>query len=327
MFGLATCGGGDDENVEGLLDRAFQNLPASMDVKLEAELVGFDGTDKPLRIRAAGPYRTGDGELPSLDIDLEANPSGAQPVSLGVVSAEGRLFIKFEDTAYELPQPEQDSGGSNPCSEKGLRIDPRPWVENAESEGDEKVAGVETTHASGTLDSDQMLRDLNRFISRCGALLGATGANFEALSAKQIDEAARELGDPHFDVYVGKDDEIIRRLSAAIDIKPRADGEDEPDPRPLSIKFSIEFGNVNGGQTVEVPARSRPLADLTSQLGVDALGNGLGLESEQQDQPESTDEEQQPAVDAFQAYADCLDQLDPDDTEGLERCSALLNEP
>jgi hypothetical protein len=111
-----------------------------------------------------------------------------------------------------------------------------------------------------------------------------------------------------------------------------------------SLRFSIEFADVNGDQTVEAPANSRPLSELTSQLGAGALNGGLGglgggAPSGEQEQPPAGSAEPPaagggagtprtpqapPGVENFQNYANCLDQAEPDDTEALQRCSALL---
>jgi hypothetical protein len=313
-----------------------------MDLRLEAEIdvQGLEGFDKPIRIQASGPYRSTKDKLPSFDIDLEVSTGGpGSTISTGRLSTGDRAFVKFGDSFYEVDPKEVakanrqlDGGEGGTCTRKGIGIDPRPWVEDAKDDGDEKIAGVNTTHVSGRLDVDRMLRDLNRFVSRCGALLGtAAGEVPSALKQSDIDKIAQLVNDPSFDVYVGKEDDIVRRLSASIDVKvPQQDQEGIGGIEGGSLNFSIEFADVNGDQQIEAPARSRPLSELTSQLGADALNGGLNLEG----QPDATqspsqgdDQPARPGTDDFKNYADCLDQVNPNDTVGLERCSALLNAP
>ena len=316
-----------------------------MDLKLDAEISvqGLEGFDNPIRILASGPYRSNEGKLPSFDIDLDLSAGGpASTVSTGRLSTGERAFVKFGDTFFEVDPKEiaaanrqLDSQGGGSCTRRGIGIDPRPWIENAKDRGEEQVAGVKTTHVSGSLDVDRMLRDLNEFVRRCGSLLGtAAGGAPEPLSRSDIDKIAQIVNDPSFDVYVGKDDGIVRRLSASVNVKvPQEDQESVGGIEGGSLKLSIEFANVNGDQKIEAPAKSRPLSELTSQLGANALSGGLGLgsgdsgEDETADPPASDGEAKEPAVDDFQKYADCLDRIDPDDTAGLDRCSALLNAP
>jgi hypothetical protein len=320
--------------VEELLDRAFQRPLDSMDLELDAELSveGIDALDKPIRIRASGPYRSGDGGVPSFDIDLDLSAGGpGSTVSTGRLSTGDRAFVKFGDSYFEVDPKdvasanrELDSERGGSCTRRGIGIDPRPWVENAEDEGEEQVAGVTTTHVSGSLDVDRMLRDLNEFVRRCSALLGtAAGEVPDPLSQGDLDKVAQVVNDPSFDVYVGEDDGIIRRLSASMNVAvPQEDQESVGGIEGGSLRFSIEFANVNGDQRIEAPATSRPLSELTTQLD-GALSGGLDLDSEQ---PESGVGEP-PPVDDYQNYADCLDRVDPEDTAALDRCSALLNSP
>ena len=352
---LGGCGGDDEEDVQDLLDRAFDRPLRSMDLSVEAEidLNGLEGVDRPIRIEASGPYLTGgDEELPSFDIDLDIGGGPGQTVSTGRLSTGERAFVKFEDSYYEVDPAEVRraneefaEGRNNPCRRNGIGIDPRPWVEDAEVQGDERVAGAETTHVSGRLDVDRMLRDLNQFVSRCSSLLGtAAGSTPQPLGQRDLDKVAQVVSDPSFDVYVGKDDDIIRRLSASIEVNvPEEDQESVGGLEGGTLRFSVEFANVNGDQEVEAPAKARPLSDLTSQLGPGALSGGLGGLGGGAGQPEAEPDlgavppgddgtgaegaggtAGQPTVEDFQRYADCLDQVEPDDTDALARCSALL---
>ena len=339
-LGVAACEGGNEENVQDLLDRAFQRPLESMDLELEADISveGLEELDKPIRILASGPYRSREGELPSFDIDLQLSVGGpGSTISTGRLSTGDRSFVKFGESFYEVDpaevaaaERELDSGGEKSCTRRGIGIDPRPWVDDASDEGEEQVAGVATTHVSGRLDVDRMLRDLNDFVSRCGALLGTTaGDTPDPLARRQLDEFAELVNDPSFDVYVGKDDGIVRRLSASIDVAvPQEDREGVGGIEGGSLTFSIEFTDVNGDQRIEAPVRSRPISELTSQLGANALTGGLGLSiPEERQGGRSGEEPEEPKIDDYQNYSDCLDRVDPDDTAGLDRCSALLNAP
>ena len=103
-------------------------------------------------------------------------------------------------------------------------------------------------------------------------------------------------------------------------------------------------------QKIEAPAQSRPLSDLTKQLGgagALGLGGALGGQGGGRPGPGGAGPPRCPAADApdpagapgaperrsggsggdaeaFQRYADCLDKADPQDTAALQRCSELL---
>ena len=106
-LGLASCGGSDDkENVQDVLDKAFSTSMESADLKLDAsiQLKGSPGLDRPVRITATGPFRTNDGKLPSVDVELKVGTDGGgQTITTGFLSTGDRAFVKFQDVYYEQP--------------------------------------------------------------------------------------------------------------------------------------------------------------------------------------------------------------------------------
>jgi hypothetical protein len=344
---LAACGGDDDtDSVEDLLDRAFSEEIRSADLRLEAEVALTGLLDEPVRIEAEGPFRSNEDKLPAADIELRiGSDGGGQTVTSGVLTTGDRAFVKFQDVYYEQP-PERvreaneaigrnsDGSNSQPLSELGL--DPRSWLGEAEQEGDAEVAGVETRHVSGTLDVESLMRNLNRFVERSGSALG--GAAGQAAPPRLSDADIRELSeaveDPSFDIYVGKEDDIIRRVSGRVEFEiPKRSRAGLGGLDGGSIVFSVEFRDVNGDQEVEAPAKARPLSDLTDSLGAGGLPGGLGGQGTEPDPTGPPDMPSGGAGDgssdpeAFRRYAECLDKAQPEDTEELQRCAELLQGP
>ena len=336
---LASCGGGEDpENVQDLLDKAFTSSIKSADLKIDAsvQLKGSPGLDKPVRITASGPFRTNDGQLPSVDIDLKiGTDGGGQTVTTGFLSTGDRAFVKFQDIYYEQPAAQvakanraiaqnKDKRGSL----RALGLDPRSWLSEAKVEGDEEIAGVQTRHVSGKLDVEAVMRNLNSFVRKSGSTLGgATGQTPpKPLSEEDIRKVGEVVRDPTFHVYVGKDDDIIRRVAGKIEFDVPEDSREDLDGiESGSIEFEVEFANVNGDQEIEAPANPRPLSDLTTSLGGDGALPGLGGSGETPIPP--TDDGTTPEAQDFQEYADCLDKARPEDTEALQRCAELLQRP
>jgi hypothetical protein len=340
---LASCGGGDDkENVQDLLDKAFSSSIKSADLKLDAsiQLKGSPSLDKPVRISASGPFRTNDKKLPSVDIDLKiGTDGGGQTVTTGFLSTGDRAFVKFQDIYYEQPAAQvaqanraiaqnKDKRGSL----RALGLDPRSWLSEAKDEGDEEIAGVQTRHVSGTLDVEAVMRNLNTFVRKSGSTLGgATGQTPpKPLSEDDIRKVGEVVRDPTFHVYVGKDDDIIRRLSGKIEFDvPEESRESLGGIQSGAIEFEVEFANVNGDQEIEAPSNPRPLSDLTTSLGgAGALpGLGGGGSGPTTPTPPTTTDGTSPEAQDFKEYADCLDKARPEDTEALQRCAELLQTP
>jgi hypothetical protein len=338
-YTLVSCGGGDDKaSVEDLLDRAFSGEIRSADLKLDGEITLKGLLKDPIKIEAEGPFRTNKGKLPSADIELRVGTGGGgQTITSGVLTTGDRVFLKFQDVYYEQPAAQvrqtnrtiakNSRKGGRPLSELGLN--PRSWLAEAKDEGDADVAGVDADHVSGTLDVESLMRNLNQFVRRSASALGGGGEPPPRLTGADIRELSKAVKDPSFDVYVGKKDGLIRRVSGRIDFEiPESDRTGLGGLKAGSIVFSVELHNVNGDQQIEAPTHSRPLSKLTDSLGGALNALGAGGATRQEPGPEggqasggSTDAEQ------FRRYSECLDKARPEDTEQLQRCADLLQGP
>ncbi|HEV7847449.1 MAG TPA: hypothetical protein VGO83_14440 [Thermoleophilaceae bacterium] len=338
---LASCGGGGGkEDVQDLLDKAFSTPIKSADLKLDAsiQLKGSPGLDKPVRITATGPFRTNDKKLPSADIELKVgSDGGGQTITTGFLSTGDRAFVKFQDVYYEQPPSEVAKTNRSIAQNKGKRgslkalgLDPRSWLADAKDEGEDKIAGVKTRHVSGRLDVEAVMRNLNQFVRKSGAALGgATGqAPPKPLGEADIRKIGEVVKDPTFQVYVGEEDDVIRRVAGKIEFDvPEASRAGLGGIQSGSIEFSVEFSNVNGDQQIEAPARARPLSALTQSLGGASALPGLGSGGNSQPATPSVPDNATPEAQDFKEYADCLDKARPEDTEALQRCADLLQRP
>jgi hypothetical protein len=337
---LVSCGGGSDsEDVQAVLDQAFAHPIHSADMKLDAtvQVKGSPSLQKPIRIQASGPFEGHEGTLPSADITLQIGNGGGQTVETGFLSTGNRAFVKFQDVYYEQPASEVRKANESLSSGKGkgrsleaLGLHPRKWLGRASDRGEEKVAGVDTTHISGTLDVKAILTDLNQFVKRSsGAINGATGQQPpRPLQKDDIDAIASVVKDPTFDVYVGKDDDTIRRVAGRIQATvPERDQATVGGVKSGSLEFSVEFRKVNEPQKIVAPAKARPLSDLTRSLGTGALkgfggggGGSAGPEGNNTPPTATTG----PDTQAFKDYSNCLEKAKANDAEALQRCARLL---
>jgi hypothetical protein len=335
----AACGGGSDEDVQALLDKAFDRSIKSADLKIDArlQLEGSGSLDRPLRIQATGPFRSNQGKLPSADLELRlGTDGGGQTVQTGFLSTGDRAYVKFQDVYYEQP-PEQvrqanesiRENDSRQNSLRGLGLNPRSWLEEADERGEEQIAGTDTVHVSGTLDVKAFLEDLNEFVKRSGSAIGgATGQNVPApLSQEDIDKAAEVVRNPAFDVYVGEEDDTIRRISGRMELTvPEDDRGALGGIESGAFDVAIEFEEVNGDQKIEAPASARPLSDLTNSLGTGPLGGTAPQQQQPGGSRGAPPPSASPDADAFREYGECLEQAQPSDADALQRCNELLQQ-
>ena len=336
-WGVASCGGGGDdrESVENLLDTAFSTPIHSADLNLQAEIELKGLLEDPIKLDAEGPFRTNRGKLPSADIELRVGSGGGQTISSGVLSTGDRVFVKFQDVYFEQPPAQVRKTNESFARKDGgqslsqLGLDPRSWIAEAKDKGDTRAAGADTRHVSGTLDIEQLMRNINRFVSKSASALGGGKQSTPRLTGADIRELASAVKDPSFDVYIGKNDNTIRRIAVRIEFNiPEADRAGLGGLTGGSIVFSVELRDVNGNQKIEAPAHSRPLSELTDSLGgaLGALGGGTvtpdgSSPGDGSGGGASADSEE------FKRYEDCLDKAKPQDTEQLQRCADLLQGP
>jgi len=354
---VAGCGGGGEDDVARILDRAFKRPIDSANVNFDAtvRVRGAPQLERPIRIQASGPFRSEGRRPPQFAIDLKMGvEGGGASIDTGRVAVGDRAWVKFQDSYYEVPRREVERANREFRGERadrskvgGLQVNPRSWIENASDEGEEEIAGVETRHLTGQLNMRNVITDLNRFVARAGRTLGAGAAVPRPLPPAVLDKFAQVVRNPSFDVYVGKDDDRIRRLSTNLQVNvPEADRRQVQGIEGGALELTIEFRDVGEPQNIPVPAQSRPLSDLTKQLGgagalgLGALGGGQGGASPggtggagaqpapggaspTAPQPQGGGASPSDA-EAFQRYADCLKRADPNDTAALQRCSEQL---
>jgi hypothetical protein len=346
-FVLAACGGGaggDEQDAEALLDRAFSRTVPSADVDIDAELDirGLKGFEKPIQISASGPYVSAKRALPKLDMDIDVGQGTGQDLQVGLLSTGKRVFVKFGGSFFEQP-PDQIAAanrrlakqeqGKGSLSELGLH--PRDWVVNASVTGDEDIGGTQTEHVEGELDVAALVTDLNGLVKQSAGALGGSGQAPKALRKRDIDRLADTVDNPTFDVYVGKDDDVVRRISLRLDIDvPKDDQADVQGVTGAGIKFSAELSDIGGDQQVKAPTTSSPISVLTDQIGSLAGLTGLGGANASATPDNTTTTPSSGSgtggsgpgdAEDFERYGQCLEQAQPDDTDAIARCAQLVN--
>jgi hypothetical protein len=333
---LSACGGGSGGDVKSLLDKAFSTPLRSANVTLDAQLTlnGVKSLNGPVKLSLQGPYESGGGKtIPKVDWSIAVAAAG-QNFTAGFVSTGDNAFVKFQGQSYELGKQavakvnQQIQQAAANKKKKGLAqfgIDPRNWLKDAKNEGTGQVAGVDTTHVSATLDVGKFLDDLSTVISKAGTSLPG-GGKATALTPKQKAQIQKVVKNPRFDVYVGKSDNVIRRLSADVSFDVPKDQQAKLSGlQSGTLKFSVEFADVGKPQTIAPPTGAKPLSDLTSKLGSlgaalgGATGGGTGTGT-----GTGTSSSGAPGADKLSKYSQCLQSADPSKPAELQKCAELL---
>ncbi len=136
---------------------------------------------------------------------------------------------------------------------------------NLSNEGDEDVEGTETIHIHGDADVEQIFSDLARIAQR------VPGGSVDQAQLDQVESAIDEAS---LDVYSGKDDQILRKLSVSLVIEPTGI-TDASTVSSVDIDFSFTLSDVNEPQTISEPSDAQPISGLLGDLGLEGLG-GFG---------------------------------------------------
>jgi len=284
-LGLAACGGDDDEDARKQLDEAFSKpiKSANVTVDVEAKLDGIPLVGA-LKARLTGPFQSnGTDELPSLDFDVAITGVG-QGLEAGIVSTPDNLFVILEGQAYEAGRDavedadknlrkQREESETDGDSLKELGINPSNWVTDAKDEGEQQIGGVETDHISAKVDVGRLLDDGNKLVEQAPDVDSLGVQTPDKLTEGQKDELAKFVKNPTIDVYVGKDDGIVRRVSFDVEI-------DVPEDQQGGLRgfkggdfaLSVEFKDVGKPVKITPPTNAKPIDELGQQL----LGGGLG---------------------------------------------------
>lgn len=199
----------------------------------------------------------------------------------GFVSTGKQAFLVQDGTGYQLPA-EALAGVKEALAQRGaaqgaaqpLALKPAGWLKDAKSKGYETIDGVETTHVVAQVDAGAMVRDVLAAVRQSGGL--PAGAALPPEIEKTAGDAVKKA---QIDVFVGKQDRLLRRLAADVVIAaPRV-------PR-TELTFELELSGVNEKQEIQAPANVR--RGLPSgQFGTFAEGLVAGITSAGGERPVS----------------------------------------
>jgi hypothetical protein len=330
---VAGCGGGGGEDAKQTVDDAFSHSikSANLTLQLTAKVDGVQQLQQPVTLKLAGPFQSnGRGKLPDLNWNLSFSGAG-QNVSGGLISTGDNAFVSFQGSNYEVgkaqvaqfnQQLSQQTG--NKKSLKDFGVDPKNWLTDPSTEGDEDVNGTSTTHVKSNVDVGKMLNDLNKLIQKAG---GAVGSG-QQLTPQQIDEIKKVVKDPKMDVFVGKDDKTLRRLNVSVDFQiPENQRTQFRGATGGNVTFSLDFADVGKPQTVNAPPNPKPLNQLQGALGGlfgGSSGGGGAAAPGASGSGSPGRSGSGPSAAQFQKYSKCIDKANPSDTAAIQKCSQLL---
>jgi hypothetical protein len=289
---LAGCLGFGDgsEDPQEVLDQTFSNETPISSAHLNISLAGSAGDSGSLSATLDGAFQGDPDDTtapPQLDLSATVDGTAAgQSLNFdgGVVATEDNAFVEYQGQAYEIgpkafaqfkrayirsaqASEATEAGDSSADIFAQLGIDPSDWLSNLSNEGDEDVEGTETVHIHGDADIAKIVSDLGTISEQV--------PNAPPLGQAELDQVASAVQDASIDVYSGKDDRLLRKLSLSLTIEPPASAGTPV--TSVDVDFSMTFSDVNEPQTIAAPSSARPFRDLADQLGLGGLPGVGGL--------------------------------------------------
>jgi hypothetical protein len=290
---VSACGGGggsdsgSSEDPQKVIDKATLegvesgNLDLSVKVKAEGKEGGnFD-------LSLSGPFQAGaKGELPEADLEVAVHGEAeGEKVDFegGATLLSDRAYIGFEGEEYEVDpttfgfvksgfeQAQQESSGEGAegeaCQEAAAGLEIGDFVDHLSNQGGVDVEGTQTTEVSGDLNVSGAIDQIIKLTENpaCSAQIEAAGPLPLGELEKAKDELASQVKKAHASVFVGEEDNIVRKVTADLTVEPEGSGE------KVEIEFELSLGEVNEKQTISAPSNAKPLEDLFQQLGVNPL--------------------------------------------------------
>lgn len=351
---VAACGGGDSdtgsgEDPQNVIDKAtLEGIESgNIDLSLKVVAEGSEGGD--FDVSLSGPFQAGaKGELPetALEIAAQGEAEGEKlDFEGGATLLSDRAYIAYEGQQYEVDpttfgfvksgfeQAQQESGGegaeAKACQEAAAELEIGDFVDNLSNEGGVDVDGTQTTEISGDLNVSGAIDQIIKLTENpaCSAQLEAAGP----LPLGDLENAKGELGKAvkkaHVAVFVGEDDNIVRKIETQATLQP----EDE---EKVEIDFELTLGEVNEEQTISPPSNAKPLEQLFQKIGINPLelleggaGGGIsglleGLEGGGGSSAGGeTPDVELPDVEESEAYLQCLQEVQS--ASDLQKCANL----
>ena len=216
-------------------------------------------------VAVSGAFETpAQGEVPQFEVFIKADGAGTD-VDVGLVSTGDQGYITQGDKAYRVPQSawnqviQAASKAETPADQVTLpfSVNPTNWLRDVKEEDDETIDGVETSHVSASVDVETMVNDVFAAAQQTGAQTAQLPENLQQQAADAVKKA-------NFDVYVGKDDGLLRRAQADVEITP-ANSE------PVELSADVNLSQVNQPQDIKAPKNVLPGAP-SGQAGALAQG-------------------------------------------------------
>jgi hypothetical protein len=284
------CGGGT-QNVASLLKQTFGTHPPvhsyKLDLKIGINVQGIKSLSNPVTLRLAGPYvNSAPRQVPKFNLDVAVNSSGQTFAATATTTAD-KAFITIAGTPYVLPDqlfqqfksgyahasPQTPKQASSSFSALGLS--PRNWLLAPRRLADTHVGDAETIHIAANVDVPRLLQDVSKLLGRASQLGISVPNAPKTITPQQQQAIAQAVRSANVDIYTGRDDKVLRRLSVVVSLAVPAQSRRLVGGLQSGV-ISVDYTRSQLGKikTIPVPANAHPLSELLKAANANGTGGG-----------------------------------------------------
>ncbi|MBV9367681.1 MAG: hypothetical protein JOY89_25855 [Solirubrobacterales bacterium] len=351
-LGVAACGrsAGSSGDPNALLSQTFSGThkvtSGVLNLTLTINPSGSSTLNGPITLSFGGPFQTrGAGKLPESNFTASASALG-HSVSLGILSTGTNGYVTLQGSSYRMPQATFQKlessfaqlaslpGGGNGSGSLGkLGIQPLHWLTHPTIVGTENVGGAQTTHIHAGVNVPALVNDLNTLLEKASSLgVSGTSSLKSGLPPATRARIAASIENPSVDVWTGKDDKTIRKLTVALTVPVTGNTSTQlGGMTSADITLTMQYSNLGAPQTITAPTTVRPFSEFQAKLAAflqalqsaagGALGSsgGTGSSGAGANTSPSTG-----SASSVQKYSQCIQQAGGDVSK-MQQCASLLS--
>lgn len=280
-------GGGGGEDPQKILGQTFSGHPSiksgNLDLKLAVDVKQHGNEGGSVNAEISGPFENpGAGEVPKFAFDVSGifhnfNSAAESPDSHfggGLISTGDAMYIALTRKGgglfgglfqgnFELQQSQFAllKGAVLTIPESGSLLT------NLSNEGDADVDGTPTTHISGDLNVDKAPAVVG-FLHSHAAGLRYVGAPSPLPGDSEIIAGLNRLIDrAQVDVYSGKQDHVLRRLTIHLSLNGVS-------VETVDVTLDAKLSDLNKPESIEAPPNPKPFSELIRQFNAFAAAVG-----------------------------------------------------
>jgi hypothetical protein len=279
------------QGVASLLKQTFGPHPPvhsyKLDLAIGIDVQGIKSLPKPIALRLSGPYvNSAPHQLPRFNLDVAIRGSGQTFAATATTTAD-KAFITIAGTPYVLPDQlfQQFKSGYSQASAQtpqqssssfsALGLSPSNWLVAPRRLADTRVGDADTIHIAAKVDVPRLLQDVSKLLGRASQLGISVPNAPKSITPQQQQAIAQAVKSANVDIYTGRDDKILRRLSVVVSLAVPAQSRrlvGGLQSGTIAVDYTrSELGKI---KSIAVPANAHPLSELLNAAGASGAGGG-----------------------------------------------------